>query len=210
MDLPIIASFQDSKILNGNLEIEINDVELHSGIVYISGANGSGKTTFIRGMIGRLSIQGIHQLGYEYRKVGYVPQDYRSCLFPWMSARANLTMFCEESDEDHVLRLASRMGLDSESLHRRVFTLSGGQCQRVALAREIAWAPSVLFADEPFASLDATSVEQVSRDLAAFQKAGGTVVLTSHVPLPSVLAESAQIVHIERKGNHAQVKKSQI
>jgi ABC-type multidrug transport system ATPase subunit len=206
MDLSQLACLRGASLSNGDLQITMEGIVLARGVIYLEGANGSGKTTLIRGLLGRLSLQGDRILHYDTNDIGYVPQDYRSCLFPWMSAYQNLTMFCNGNEVDRVLKLASRIGFDSGALERRVFTLSGGQCQRVALAREIALCPGVLFADEPFASLDVRSIEQVANDLRDYVQGGGSVVMTSHVPLPAVLGQIAQHIVIERKQNSAYVR----
>lgn len=206
MDLSKLATLTNASISNGDLQITIDQIDLNRGVIYLAGTNGSGKTTLIRGLLGRLPIEGYRSLSYTTNEIGYVPQDYRSCLFPWMSAYQNLTMFCNGHDEDRVLKLASRIGFDSGALERRVFTLSGGQCQRVALAREIAFGPRILFADEPFASLDVGAIEKVANDLHDYVQSGGSVVITSHVPIPAVLGQMAQHIVIERKKNGASVR----
>lgn len=89
-----------------------------------------------------------------------------------------------KSDYELVLDALRRVGLEAK-LHSRADQLSGGQQQRVAIARALVQQPKVLLADEPVASLDPVSTDQIMGDLRRIgQQLGLTVVMTLHsVPL---------------------------
>lgn len=80
---------------------------------------------------------------------------------------------------DHITELMDRLELRSV-LRKYPYELSGGQRQRVAVARALANRPSIVFADEPTASLDRKTAMEVVRILEEYRDVGGTVVLVTH------------------------------
>lgn len=83
-------------------------------------------------------------------------------------------------DTDQVLALLARVGLDASFVERDSATLSGGEAQRVCLARALAVEPEVLLLDEPTSSLDAASVGAVEQTVDRLVAGGLTVVIVSH------------------------------
>ena len=169
--------------------------------IAIMGASGSGKTTLLRilGLIdnptnGDYSIRGLNIVDlpeeertyYRLTQLGYVFQDY--ALIKEMTAIENVSILSlmegkskKESDAT-ALDALKRVGL-GEKGDRVPDQLSGGEKQRVAVARAIAKKPSILFADEPCANLDTRTSKQV---LEVFQtlnkKFGQTIVMVTHEP----------------------------
>jgi putative ABC transport system ATP-binding protein len=98
-----------------------------------------------------------------------------------------------------------RLGLDGLGGHRSG-ELSGGQAQRVALARGLVTAPRVLFADEPTGSLDSLTGEQVMELLvASAREQGTTVILVTHEPRVAAYADREVIVRDGRVSGDAPV-----
>jgi len=138
----------------GDFRLEVNGV--FEGITAILGPSGSGKTTllnviagFLRQDQGEIILNGreISDLPPEKRRVGYVFQDY--ALFPHMTVRENLVYGGKENAEE----IAEMLGI-SHLLDRQTDKLSGGEKQRVALARSLASKPDLLLLDEPMSSVD--------------------------------------------------------
>ncbi len=165
--------------------------------VAILGRVGSGKTTLeklilglYRPTSGAVLIDGIDQRQLDpaemRRHIGYVQQDIT--LF-YGSLRDNITMGAPLADDAAVLRAAEIAGItDFVNQHAQGFdmlvgergeSLSGGQRQGVAIARAVINDPPMLLLDEPTASMDHTSEEEIKRRLSAFGK-GKTMIIITH------------------------------
>ena len=165
--------------------------------VAILGRIGSGKTTLeklilglYRPTAGALLIDGIDQRQLDpaelRRHIGYVPQDVT--LF-YGSLRDNITMAVPHADDAAVLRAAEVAGIAQfVNTHPQGFDmqvgergslLSGGQRQGVAIARAVIGAPEILLLDEPTASMDQASEEEVKRRLRTYAE-GRTMIVVTH------------------------------
>jgi molybdate transport system ATP-binding protein len=150
-------------------------------ITVLFGASGCGKTTILRSLAGldRPDVGFISadeaiwfdaQSGCfvppHLRRVGYVFQE--AALFPHLDVRGNITFGIRRwsAQERHarLRELIELMGLEGLE-HRRPADLSGGEKQRVAMARALAPRPRLLLLDEPFASLDRPAAEQLRHGL---------------------------------------------
>ena len=182
------------KALNG-VSFEINKGEF----IAIMGASGSGKTTMLRilGLLdkptnGEYTINNLDIVNlpeeernyYRLTQLGYVFQDY--ALIKEMSASENVYILSlmEGKSKKESLSIAKealeKVGL-GDKLDRVPDQLSGGEKQRVAVARAIAKKPKILFADEPCANLDTGTSEQILEVLKELnQKYGQTIVMVTH------------------------------
>ncbi|WP_217143706.1 ABC transporter ATP-binding protein [Streptomyces sp. AC627_RSS907] len=177
-------------------------------VVALLGPNGAGKTTALRALAGlvpltdghlRLDGTPLDRTPPESRPVGVVFQDY--LLFPHLTALDNVAFGprCRGATKAQARALAAawldRMGL-ADHAGAKPRRLSGGQAQRVAVARALATNPRLLLLDEPLAALDArTRLEvraQLRRHLAEFE---AVAVLVTHDPLDAmVLADRLVVV----------------
>lgn len=140
-------------------EIILDDLNLEifsDEITVVVGKSGSGKTTLLRIMSGldkdyKGDIEYFDENGELFSpKIGVVFQEAR--LMPWLNVEENIKLFDKknEIDVEKYLELVSLEG--KEKMYPD--ELSGGMASRVSVARAIAYDPSILFMDEPFASLD--------------------------------------------------------
>jgi NitT/TauT family transport system ATP-binding protein len=140
------------------------DLDVRRGdILAIFGPNGCGKSTFINMAAGLLPVDGgtILYDGREVRdvRIGYVFQNYREALFPWLRAADNIRYPLKRLGLPRleIDRRLERLKTDFRvrfDLQRYPYELSGGQQQLVSVMRSLAVEPEVLFLDEPFSALD--------------------------------------------------------
>ncbi len=175
------------------------DVEVRAGeFVAIMGKSGAGKSTLMyqlsvldRPTDGTLEINSTdvlslnesEQTRFRLNTLGYVFQDY--ALVPDLSARENVMvpllmrgMTWEEA------RKKSDTAIDNVGLKGKYENLpaqlSGGEQQRIAIARAIAGTPKIIFADEPTANLDSISGEAIVDLLSCLHAEGQTIVMVTH------------------------------
>ena len=147
----------------GPLSLEVNEGE----ILVILGRNGSGKTTLLNLISGIMQPdQGeiyynqvlLNELPLEKRKVGYIFQ--KLYLFPHLNVFSNITFgLHHKRDKESVIKMKqiiSILGIES-LLPRDIENMSGGEQQKVAIARTMLNEPVLLLMDEPFTNLDITS-----------------------------------------------------
>ncbi len=155
----------------------------------LMGRTGSGKTSLLemiaglrRPTGGRVVLHGQDVTGLPpaARGVGYVPQD--AALFRTMTVRENLAFALDirkvavKEIDARVVELAGWLGL-TPLLDRRAVGLSGGEAQRVALGRALAFRPGVLLLDEPLNAVDEETRDQLVELLATVRRSGGVTVL---------------------------------
>lgn len=158
-------------------------------IVALLGASGSGKSTLLRGIAGlehvsagRILLDGedVTAVPAHRRGVGMVFQDGQ--LFPHRSVARNVAYGLESAKvprAERAARVAEMLQLVDLAAFgdRPVQTLSGGQAQRVALARSLAPSPRVMLLDEPLSALDRDLRERLAAQIRQILKATGTTAV---------------------------------
>ena len=199
-NIPII-SFRKANIINGESTVIYGlDMNIFPGdFVYIVGKVGTGKTSIIRtmtaenpltdgeGTVCGFSLNGIKakDIPFLRRKMGVVFQDFQ--LLMDRSVEDNLmfvlkaTGWKNRDDMDkRILEVLKAVGMETKA-HKMPHQLSGGEQQRIAIARSLLNSPSVIIADEPTGNLDNETADGILRLLTGINKDNGTaVVMVTH------------------------------
>lgn len=182
----VSKSFED-KVLFTNLNLKIENGEF----VIFSGPSGCGKTTLLN-MIGAIEpidsgailVDGINiqkrtkQLHYYKYKLGLLFQNF--ALVENKTVKENLNFVRKECQSGVSIEQALEMVGIVDKLHRKVYTLSGGEQQRVALARLMIKKCEIILADEPTGSLDKKNAEAVLDIIKQLHSQGKTVIMVTH------------------------------
>lgn len=174
-----------------NLKIQATE------FVSITGPSGCGKTTLIKLLIGdekptagRITVDGVEisnmsddTLQLYRRRIGVVFQDYKLLLNKTVYENIAFAMeVCGESDEqihERVPKVLDIVGLLNKQQNFPL-ELSGGEQQRVAIARSLVHSPRLLVADEPTGNLDVENSYSIMKLLLKINEMGTTIILTTH------------------------------
>lgn len=160
----------------------------------IIGKSGAGKTTLlnIMGLMlkpteGQVYIEGVEQkknrqimMSRRY-KIGYIYQNYALLLED--TVRNNLvlaTKYREKCTQEELNKVLEMVGLADNILEKEIKTLSGGEMQRVSIARAILKPNKIILADEPTGNLDPDTSESIMKLLEKLNKQGKTIVCVTH------------------------------
>ena len=162
-------------VLRG-VEIRVRQGSVHA----LVGGNGCGKTTLLRCLAGVLTPQRGRIDNKLAASQALLPQDPKALLV-CDSVREELMEWASRCayDEQAAHAMAQRFGL-SDQLNRHPFDLSGGQQQKLAIAKLLLAQPQLLFLDEPTKGLDPASSADLSRIVKALAAEGKTIVLVTH------------------------------
>jgi iron(III) transport system ATP-binding protein len=184
----------------GPLSLEVNDAQ----ILVVLGRNGSGKTTLLNLIAGILQTDKgkifldkilLNGMPLEKRKIGYVFQ--RLYLFPHLDVFSNITFGLRSpKDKEFTKELISVLGIES-LLTRNIQSLSGGERQKVALARTLLTEPRLLLIDEPFTSVDVTTKLALIQEIKAIvhRLKIPTIYVTHYANEAFNMADKIMILH---------------
>ena len=217
-----------SKIYGNNVKAlsDVN-IEINAGeFVFLVGPSGSGKSTFIKMILkeieptnGKISIGNKDlsaitrkQIPYYRRKIGMVFQDFR--LIPNLNVYENVAFamrVVEASPREIRRRVPMVLSLVGLSHKYKMFPneLSGGEQQRVSLARALVNNPSVLIADEPTGNLDPETARDIMELLDDINKSGTTVLMATlakdivdYMKKRVIAIDRGEIVRDEKRGKY--------
>ncbi|MGQ0286223.1 ABC transporter ATP-binding protein [Pasteurellaceae bacterium 22721_9_1] len=174
------------------------NIQIHQGeFVAIMGASGSGKTTLMNILTGldtasegKVILDGVDaaqldEVGrqrFRAEKIGLVFQQFH--LIPYLTALENVMLaqhYHSVIDEEAAKAVLEQVGLEHR-IHHRPNQLSGGEQQRVCIARALVNQPPVIFADEPTGNLDEKNEQLALQLLQDLNKQGRTIVMVTHNP----------------------------
>ena len=196
-----IISFRNADIVNGEAKIIYDlNIDIYPGdFVYIVGKVGTGKTSIIRTMIAENPLTEGHglvcgfvlediaekEIPFLRRKLGVVFQDFQ--LLMDRSVEENLLFVLratgwknEEEMQNRISYVLNAVGMERKA-HKMPHQLSGGEQQRIAIARALLNEPQVIIADEPTGNLDPETAEGIMQLLTHINREKGTaIVMVTH------------------------------
>lgn len=201
----------------GTRTLSLRDVSLHieaGEIVGLVGRSGAGKSTLARIVSGLLAPQSGQVCCDEERTVqpqapvAFVVQDYRRAVFPWLTVRQNIELGGHMTSGHRpsptaVIRVAKELGVEGQ-LEQHPPALSGGQIQRVQVARALYAGAKYLVLDEPTTSWDlerTQSFHAMLRTITRQRRIG--VLLVTHEIDDAVLLSSRLYVLAKNSGGHS-------
>jgi cell division transport system ATP-binding protein len=188
---------QDEQIVLTDINLTISSGEM----VYLLGRVGSGKSSFMKTIYGELPIEGAEATALDYdllklrrrdipylrRKVGVVFQDFQ--LLVDRNVEENLMFVLKatgwkdkQAMKNNIYDVLRQVGME-EKAYKMPYQLSGGEQQRVVIARALLNSPGLILADEPTGNLDPETGKGIMELLYSISQAGMTVIMSTHNPL---------------------------
>ncbi|HVN58618.1 MAG TPA: ABC transporter ATP-binding protein [Bacteroidales bacterium] len=193
----------------GEFSLSGISLDIPEGQYYVLlGRSGSGKTRLLELIAGLdkpdsgsiiLDEKDITRTRIQERRIGIVFQDF--AIFPHLTVSGNIAYplrsrrIPEKEIEKQVNEVATRMNI-SHLLHRKAEKLSGGEQQRIALARTLVISPRLLLLDEPLSSLDASLCDEMKSLLRDLKRRGQTIIHVTHDYSEAItLADRVGVIH---------------
>ncbi|EPA8844569.1 ATP-binding cassette domain-containing protein [Listeria monocytogenes] len=188
-----------SKKIQDKLIFEKLSLSIGAGeFIAVVGESGSGKTTLLN-VIGHLDSKDsgqviINEMEYQTKKevLGFIFQNY--LLMENETVLENLSITGGENRKLMIEHL-EEVGMDESYLAKKVYQLSGGEKQRIAIVRILLKPFQLLLADEPTGNLDDKNKQKIIELFLALKKQGKTIICVTHDP--EISAKADRIVYIE-------------
>lgn len=178
-------------VVLGNVSINLHNAEL----IFILGESGSGKSSFLKSVYGAIDIEGDYARVLDFnlldirrtdlqnlrRSLGLVFQDFK--IFEKLTVFENLRYFLDSINKLEtraIVEILEKVGLSDKS-EKKGFELSGGEKQRLSVARALVHQPKIIIADEPTGNLNKSlgiEIFKLLRDLAIDQ--GTSIIAATH------------------------------
>ena len=209
----VVRAYPAKAEVSGGEVRALNDVSLKVAAgewLAVMGPSGSGKSTLVN-LIGCLDqptsgevwLDGLNVAGIPAKeldrvraeKIGFIFQQFH--MIPYLTAVENVMLaqyFHSMTDQNEALEALERVGLKDRA-HHLPTQMSGGEQQRVCIARALINDPKIVLADEPTGNLDAANEEIVMRLLRELHEQGRTIVMVTHDPVVARMADRRIELH---------------
>jgi cell division transport system ATP-binding protein len=210
---------QDDQIVLHDVNLVVNSGQM----IYLLGKVGSGKSSFMKTIYGALPIAAGEAQVLEYnmntirrsklpylrRRLGIIFQDYK--LLTDRSVEENLLFVLRATGwkdkqlmKSHVHEVLKQVGMETKS-YKMPYELSGGEQQRVVIARALLNSPEIILADEPTGNLDAETGQEIMELLQNISNAGITILISTHNRLWPELYPGKKIIFADGEMKGADV-----
>ena len=210
----IIRMFHVQKRYGSKFALQDITLDIYKNeFLFITGASGAGKTTLLKLLYlgqktseGQILIDGMNlsrinrkRIPFLRRKLGIIFQDYK--LIPTKTVYENIALVLEAAGKKpRLIGKKVRSVLRTVGMEDRIdalpLSLSGGEQQRIAVARAVVGDPKIILADEPTGSLDSEAAAVIMSYLDAFHSRGTTVIIATH-DKKLLQKDGARIVHLK-------------
>ena len=188
---------QDEQIVLTDVNLTVANGEM----IYLLGKVGSGKSSFMKTIYGELPVEGDEATALDYnllklrrreipylrRKIGVVFQDFQ--LLVDRNVEENLMFVLKATGwkdknamRNNIYDVLKQVGME-EKAYKMPYQLSGGEQQRVVIARALLNAPGLILADEPTGNLDPETGKEIMDLLYSISQAGMSVIMSTHNPI---------------------------
>lgn len=188
---------QDEQIVLTDVNLKVASGEM----IYLLGRVGSGKSSLMKTLYGELGVEGRkaevigynmlkikrREIPYLRRKIGVVFQDFQ--LLVDRNVEDNLMFVLKatgwkdkQAMKNNIYDVLRQVGME-EKAYKMPYQLSGGEQQRVVIARALLNSPGLILADEPTGNLDPETGKGIMELLYSISQAGMTVIMSTHNPL---------------------------
>ena len=215
-----VTIYQENNAVLSNINLEVSPGEF----IYIIGKTGSGKSSFMKTLYADLPLtEGeAHIVGFDLatlkeddipflrRKIGIVFQDFK--LLPDRSVNENMLFVLKATGWNDVTEMQTKIDEVLDKVDMKAFSskmphqLSGGEQQRVAIARSLLNDPELILADEPTGNLDPQTSVEVLEVLRKINANGKTIIMATHdyallmkFPSKTLKCEDATIFEVVQK-----------
>lgn len=200
MNEKMLIHYQDVEICQQEMLV-LKNVNLEIGpgeFVYLIGKVGSGKSTFLKSLYkevpvykGKAEVLGYdlremrkNELPYLRRKIGIVFQDFQLLIDRTINANLEFVLRAtgwthQQAIDEQIQEVLAQVGLRNKG-YKRPHQLSGGEQQRVSIARALLNSPEVILADEPTGHLDPETGKDLVELLYSIRLSGTTVIMATH------------------------------
>ena len=187
---------QDEQIVLTDVNLTVSAGEM----IYLLGKVGSGKSSFMKTIYGELPLEGEEATALDYnllklkrreipylrRKIGVVFQDFQLLVDRNVEENLMFVLRATGWKDKHAMRnniydVLKQVGME-EKAYKMPYQLSGGEQQRVVIARALLNAPGLILADEPTGNLDPETGKEIMDLLYSISQAGMSVIMSTHNP----------------------------
>ncbi len=203
-------TYDNERYVLENINLEFDQGKLYG----VFGPSGAGKSTLLSLMAGLekckegeilykdKNLSKMNRDYYRCHNVGIIFQSYN--LLPYLTALENVILSMDisgikdKNKEDKALKFLKKVGIDEDKAKRRILTLSGGEQQRVSIARALAYNPDIILADEPTGNLDKETEAAILNIFTSLaHKDKKCVIIISH---SNKVKEKVDVVSYLKKG----------